>query len=237
MLPISLMQQFSVWTVSCWPRTWLGRGSIVNKLQTLKVSPTSHCHMGHPATGGGGILQFEVLLEIPAFPAGVWMECVAPTAWAVPGRAERMSCTVLSLSLVCLTLLCTAPGRCWCSLAGEARWGLPGPPGCFACLSGSVLPSGAARGWNLAAPSVPSPRAGLDGCLQEDSGLWEGDGWRRLLWLLEEGWLPHLGLLCLPCRARGALAAPGSAGEARMREWRYFKLLNGKANCHCSMGC
>lgn len=164
MLPISLMQQFSVWTVSCWPRTWLGRGSIVNKLQTLKVSPTSHCHMGHPATGGGGILQFEVLLEIPAFPAGVWMECVAPTAWAVPGRAERMSCTVLSLSLVCLTLLCTAPGRCWCSLAGEARWGLPEPPGCFACPSGSVLPSGAARGWNLAAPSVPSPRAGLDGC-------------------------------------------------------------------------
>lgn len=236
MLPLNLVQQFSVWTVHCWPRTWLGRWSIGEQTANPESQPPPLT-----ATGAGGILQLEVLFRNSSISSRCYPSCLC--VGAVCGSCSNVfllagagGCPIIAdvavlcqplLSPVCLTLLCPRRG---------ADVPLQVKPNGSCCDPLDVLhvppwpsPALEQEQWGAvteAAPLAPQPRSSA-WCLQEDSGLWDSGLWAGLAgegscgcW--EECWLAHLGLHCLPCRARGALAAPGSAGWARMREWRYF---------------
>lgn len=239
MLPISLMQQFSVWTVYCWPRAWLGRWSVGEQTANPESWPPSLTVMwGILPQEEGASFSLRYYLEIPEFPAGVtpafsvWMECVAPTAWPLPDRSwedvlySAVPVTRVSDPSVPQPL---APGEVLMFPLQVKPSGschnpldvLHVPPWLSPALEPGAVKGSPAQEHSMGVcrrtVAFGKEQAGEDSC-----GCWE------------ECWLVHLGLHCLPCRARGA---PGSAGWARMREWRYFKIINGKANCHCSMGC
>lgn len=258
MLPISLTQQFSVWIVYCWPRTWLGRWSIGEQTANPKSQPP-------PLTVMWGILPFVLLpqeegaffslryyLEIPAFPAGVtppfcvWMECVAPTAWPLPDRSweDILYSAVRAPPVTCVSDPAVPQP---CALGEVLMFPLQVKPSgsChnpwMFCMSppwlSPALEPGAPRGCNCVS-TISSPAHELSvGVCRRTVAFGKGLAGEGCCGCWVECWLAHLGLHCLPCRPRGALAAPGSAGWAMTREWRYFKLLNEKVNCHCPMGC
>lgn len=175
----------------------------------------------------GAFFSWRYCSEIPAFPAGVsppawvWVQCVVlqhqrslAGAGACPIIADvTVLCQPLCHS--CLTLLCHSP----CPRTG-ADVPLQVKPNGSCCDPLDVLhvppwPSPALEQEQWGAITEAAP-------LAPQSNVVFAGQWPLGQWLWEECWLAPLGLHCLPCRARGALAAPGSAGWARVREWRYF---------------